>query len=127
MASRRTPLARQGCRNRFGERPVEDHARASVDGWSASCAWSLRWRSLLPKSHTEGEASRIGSTDELTRVAEVWTHKWDGRWNYAVGDGVFHHRDGTEVLTGDIFVFRVKPTKILAFAKGAFSHTRHQF
>jgi nitroimidazol reductase NimA-like FMN-containing flavoprotein (pyridoxamine 5'-phosphate oxidase superfamily) len=75
----------------------------------------------------EGEASRVRTTDELTRVAEVWTHKWDGRWNYAVGDGVFHHQDGTDVLAGDIFVFRVTPTKILAFAKGAFSHTRHQF
>jgi general stress protein 26 len=75
----------------------------------------------------EGDATRVRTTDELTRVAEVWTHKWDGRWNYAVGDGVFHHQEGSEVLDGDILVFRVTPKKILAFAKGAFSHTRHQF
>lgn len=75
----------------------------------------------------EGEATRVRSPEELTRVAEVWTRKWDGRWTYAVGDEVFHHQDGTEVLAGDIFVFRVTPKKILVFAKGEFSHTRHQF
>ncbi len=75
----------------------------------------------------EGVASRLESQDTLTRVAEVWTHKWDGRWNYAVGAGRFHHRDGERVLDGEVYVFQVKPEKVLAFSKGAFSHTRHRF
>lgn len=75
----------------------------------------------------EGVASRVASQETLTRVAEVWTHKWDGRWNYAVGTGCFHHRDGERVFDGEVWVFEVTPEKVLAFAKGAFSHTRHQF
>ena len=75
----------------------------------------------------EGAASRVTSPEELTRVAEVWTHKWDGRWIYAVGADCFHHRDGETVYDGDVYVFKVTPTKVLAFAKGPFSHTRHTF
>ena len=75
----------------------------------------------------EGVASRVESQDTLTRVAEVWTHKWDGRWKYAVGTDCFHHRDGERVLDGDVYVFRVTPERVFAFSKGAFSHTRHQF
>jgi general stress protein 26 len=75
----------------------------------------------------EGVAARVETHDELIRVAEAWTHKWDGRWTYAVGTGCFHHRDGERLLDGDILVYRVAPEKVLAFAKGAFSHTRHRF
>jgi general stress protein 26 len=75
----------------------------------------------------EGEAVRVTSPEDLTRVAEVWTHKWDGRWQYAVGTDSFHHRDGERVLEGDIYVYRVTPEKVFAFAKAPFSHTRHRF
>ncbi len=75
----------------------------------------------------EGVANRVKSQEELVRVAEAWTHKWDGRWNYAVGIDCFHHRDGEKVLDGEVFVFKVIPQKVLAFTKGTFSHTRHQF
>jgi|SRR5665213_1540150 len=75
----------------------------------------------------EGVASREVSQESLTRVAEVWTHKWDGRWKYAVGANCFHHRAGERVLEGDIFVFRVAPQKVFAFSEGTFSQTRHQF
>jgi len=75
----------------------------------------------------EGVATRATSPDTLARVAEAWTHKWDGRWQYVIGDGCFHHSDGDEVLEEEIFVFEVVPKKVLAFSKGPFSHTRHQF
>jgi hypothetical protein len=75
----------------------------------------------------EGLASREVSPEALRRVAEVWTHKWDGRWTYAVGTDCFHHRAGDRVLEGDIHVFRVTPTKVFAFSEGSFSQTRHQF
>jgi hypothetical protein len=39
-----------------------------------------------------------------------------------VEDGVFRHMDGFPVP-----VFSVVPTKVLAFAKGSFSVTRHVF
>jgi general stress protein 26 len=75
----------------------------------------------------EGLASREVAPETLARVAEVWTHKWDGRWKYAVGADCFHHRAGERVLDGDIFVFRVTVQKVFAFSEGSFSQTRHQF
>jgi len=57
----------------------------------------------------------------LERAAAAWAAKWDARWQYQVCNGRFHHEGG------DALVFSVTPTKILAFAKGRFSHTRHRF
>lgn len=69
----------------------------------------------------EGEA--VQTTDEATlqRLADRWRSKWDGRWTYEVRDGAFHHEGG------DALVFSVAPTKVLAFGKGTFTHTRHRF
>jgi nitroimidazol reductase NimA-like FMN-containing flavoprotein (pyridoxamine 5'-phosphate oxidase superfamily) len=69
----------------------------------------------------EGEAVRVTDTQQLDRLAAAWARKWDGRWAYeATGDG-FRHDVGTAL------VFAVRPTKVLAFTKGGFSHTRHRF
>lgn len=70
----------------------------------------------------EGDAAQITDNNILQRLAEAWTTKWDGRWQFEARDGGFSHDDG-----GMVLVFEVKPGKILAFAKGNFSHTRHQF
>jgi general stress protein 26 len=71
----------------------------------------------------EGDAIQVTDEDMLKRLAEAWTLKWDGRWHYEVRAGSFYHPGGEEAVP----VFSVAPTKILAFAKGAFSHTRHRF
>lgn len=76
----------------------------------------------------EGDAVRITDQDWLERLAQAWSTKWDGRWQYLVRDGCFYHHDEHEVLPDTIFVFSVTPTKVYAHAKGdPFSHTRHQF
>ena len=75
----------------------------------------------------EGTASREMSHETLTHVAEIWTHKWDGRWKYAVGTDCFHHRNGDSVMEEEIWVYCVSPTKVFAFSEGTFSQTRHQF
>src|SRR5712692_438673 len=72
----------------------------------------------------EGDAVQLTDDDVLERLAEAWATKWDGRWQYEVRGGVFHHESDDAVT---VLVFSVTPTKILAFAKGNFSHTRHQF
>jgi nitroimidazol reductase NimA-like FMN-containing flavoprotein (pyridoxamine 5'-phosphate oxidase superfamily) len=69
----------------------------------------------------EGEAIRVTGADELHQLAEAWAQKWDGRWHYQVGRDGFRHDAETVV------VFAVRPSKVLAFAKGSFSHTRHRF
>jgi nitroimidazol reductase NimA-like FMN-containing flavoprotein (pyridoxamine 5'-phosphate oxidase superfamily) len=70
----------------------------------------------------EGDAVQLTDDGTLGRLAAAWATKWDGRWNFEARDGAFHHEGGGEAL-----VFSVIPTKILAFAKGAFSQTRHRF
>ena len=70
----------------------------------------------------EGDAVQVTADDTLERLAAAWTAKWDGRWHYQVRNATFHHEDG-----GVALVFSVTPTKILAFSKGNFSHTRHRF
>jgi general stress protein 26 len=69
----------------------------------------------------EGAAVRVTDDATLKRLAQAWATKWDGRWHFEAHDGSFHHEHGAAL------VFAVKPDKILAFGKGTFSHTRHQF
>ena len=75
----------------------------------------------------EGEAVRITDHDRLEQLDRVWATRWDGRWQYLVRDGSFYHHDEHEVLPDSILVFSIKLTKVFTFAKGHFSHTRHQF
>lgn len=70
----------------------------------------------------EGKAVQVTDEDLLRRLATAWASKWDGRWQWVVEDGVFRHMGGFPVP-----VFSVVPTKVLAFAKGSFSVTRHVF
>ena len=72
----------------------------------------------------EGAAVAVTDQDALRRLAEAWAQKWDGRWTWTIGDGCFHHEEGDAEA---VLVFAVHPTKVLAFAKGPFSHTRHLF
>jgi nitroimidazol reductase NimA-like FMN-containing flavoprotein (pyridoxamine 5'-phosphate oxidase superfamily) len=70
----------------------------------------------------EGDAVRVTDSARLHRLAAAWKAKWDGRWQFEVAEDYFCHEGGGEAL-----VYAVKPAKVLAFAKGSFSHTRHRF
>ena len=70
----------------------------------------------------EGDAVQVTDDSLLRRLAEAWTAKWDGRWQYEVHNGQFGHEGGERIP-----VYSVTPTKVLAFAKGDFSHTTHSF
>ncbi len=69
----------------------------------------------------EGRATRTTDDATLQRLADAWRSKWDGQWQYEVGDGAFHHG------SGEALVFTVTPARVLAFGKGTFTHTRHDF
>lgn len=71
----------------------------------------------------EGDARQVTDEATLARLAQAWAGKWDGRWQFQPRDGAFQHSD----QEGIALVFSVQPTKILAFTKGHFSHTRHRF
>jgi nitroimidazol reductase NimA-like FMN-containing flavoprotein (pyridoxamine 5'-phosphate oxidase superfamily) len=69
----------------------------------------------------EGDARRVTDDARLAELADAWESKYDGDWHFDVANGAFQG-DGGEAL-----VFEVKPTKILAFAKGDFAQTRYRF
>ena len=71
----------------------------------------------------EGEAVRVTDDGALERLADAWSKKWDGTWQYEVHEGCFRH----EGSRSDVFVFAVKATKAFAFTRGTFSQTRHRF
>ena len=70
----------------------------------------------------EGTATLVTDDARLARLAQAWTAKWDGDWQYEVKDGRFHHPHG-----GDAMVYSVAPARVLAFGKGHFSHTSYRF
>jgi Pyridoxamine 5'-phosphate oxidase len=70
----------------------------------------------------EGDAHPCTDPAVLTQIALAFQKKWDGRWKFEARGGRFVHPEGFEVQ-----LFTVAPTKVLAFAKGRFAHTRHRF
>lgn len=70
----------------------------------------------------EGAAERVTEHELLERLVTAWAGKWDGQWEYTADDQGFRHMDDFEV-----HVYRVAPTKILAFGKAPFTHTRYRF
>lgn len=70
----------------------------------------------------EGRAERVTDRATLERLAAAWATKWDGEsWLYQPADEGFLN-PGTESLA---HVYAVRPTKVLAFGKRPFTHTRH--
>ena len=69
----------------------------------------------------EGVAVRVDDDSRLRELADLWRTKYQGDWDFAVEEGMFHHDDG-----GSAVVFEVAPTKVLAFAKGQFAQTRYR-
>jgi nitroimidazol reductase NimA-like FMN-containing flavoprotein (pyridoxamine 5'-phosphate oxidase superfamily) len=82
---------------------------------------STRWDAGLDVV-VEGDAVAVSDDAILDRLAAAWRAKWDGRWEFEARKGLFHRGDHQPAL-----VFSVHPVKVLAFAKGDFSHTRHCF
>jgi uncharacterized pyridoxamine 5'-phosphate oxidase family protein len=73
------------------------------------------------------EGKAVPATDEkaLTRAAEAFAVKWDGRWQLTVRNGRFYHGDGENWPSE---VFAVAPSRIFAHAKGdPFGATTHRF
>ena len=72
----------------------------------------------------EGDAVHVTDDAVLKRVAEAFTVRWDGRWQFTAQGGCFRDTDGG----GGAQVFAVRPVKVFAHAKGdPFGATRHKF
>jgi general stress protein 26 len=72
----------------------------------------------------EGDAVMVTDEHVLRDLADAWTRRWDGRWQFQVQEGGYKHPHAESL----VLVFKVAPTRILAFAKGnPFSYTKHSF
>lgn len=69
----------------------------------------------------EGRAVRIDDDQQLKRLAKAWEAKYGSVWHFDVYDGMFRHSDG-----GGAAVFRVEPTKVIAFAKDPHAQTTYR-
>jgi pyridoxine/pyridoxamine 5'-phosphate oxidase len=68
----------------------------------------------------EGETVRITDREALQRLADAYEAKYGSEWHFDVGDGVFAAR---EVAAA---VFRIEPTKVMAFAKEPHAQTTYR-
>jgi general stress protein 26 len=73
----------------------------------------------------EGPAERVEDVATLRRLAAAWATRWDGQWKFEPVEGGFanEHADPGD---GPALVFAVRATKVLAFGKGTFTHTRYR-
>jgi PPOX class probable F420-dependent enzyme len=71
----------------------------------------------------EGEAERVVDAAALQGVADALEAKYGSVWHFDVGDGVFLHGDGPS----EARVFRVRATKVMAFAKDPHAQTAFRF
>ena len=69
----------------------------------------------------EGMASRVTDRDALQRLADAYEAKYGSVWHFDVGDGVFGRGEDAAA------VFRIEPTKVLAFAKEPHAQTTYRF
>jgi nitroimidazol reductase NimA-like FMN-containing flavoprotein (pyridoxamine 5'-phosphate oxidase superfamily) len=79
-----------------------------------------RWKTGLDVV-VEGVAERVTDDNRLRGLADAWRTKYDGDWDFEVRNAAFQHE------AGEALVYAVVPTKVLAFAKGAFAQTRYRF
>ncbi len=69
----------------------------------------------------EGTAQRVRDHDTLQRLADAYEAKYGSVWHFDVGDGVFGSGEDAAA------VFRVEPSKVLAFAKEPHAQTSYRF
>jgi general stress protein 26 len=69
----------------------------------------------------EGTATRLEDNDGLQRLADAYESKYGSFWRFDVSDGMFKSGDN------EAAVFRIEPSKVLAFAKDPHAQTRYRF
>jgi nitroimidazol reductase NimA-like FMN-containing flavoprotein (pyridoxamine 5'-phosphate oxidase superfamily) len=69
----------------------------------------------------EGVAERIDDRDELQRLAAAYEAKYGPDWHFDVRDGLFRSEHASAA------VFRIRPAKVLAFAKDPHAQTTYRF
>jgi general stress protein 26 len=103
-----TGLREQKARN------LEHHDRVALT--TGNNAWARGLDVVV-----EGTAVRVTDHDELQRLADAYEAKYGSVWHFDVGDGVFGAGEDAAA------VFRIVPSKVLAFAKEPHGQTTYRF
>ena len=128
LAARAGQVMARALRRRVVAFPVADLALAAlVLAAPAPATATAPYQPQAPVLATPW-TGQVSSTDPWPQYPrpQLERSSWlnlNGRWQYQVRDGAFRHPDADE----PVLVFAVTPAKVLAFGKGAFSHTRHRF
>jgi hypothetical protein len=69
----------------------------------------------------EGAVTRLTDRDSLARIADAYVAKYGEVWRFEVGEGVFGEGEHAAA------VFRIEPSKALAFAKDPHAQTTYRF
>jgi general stress protein 26 len=70
----------------------------------------------------EGVAVRITDDAELQQLADTYVAKYGEVWRFEVADGAFRHSSEDPAP-----VFRIEPSKVIAFAKDPHAQTTYRF
>jgi general stress protein 26 len=103
-----TGLREQKARN------LEHHSQVAVT--TGTNAWAQGLDVVV-----EGTAVRVTDRDALQLLADAYEAKYGSVWHFEVGDGVFGAGDDAAA------VFRVEPSKVMAFAKEPHAQTTYRF
>jgi general stress protein 26 len=71
----------------------------------------------------EGAAVQITDNEELQALADAYEAKYGEVWHFDVGDGMFQGQGDPDGAA----VFRIEPSKVLAFAKDPHAQTSFRF
>ncbi|MGH3644143.1 MAG: pyridoxamine 5'-phosphate oxidase family protein [Mycobacterium sp.] len=98
--------------------PEEQKARNLAHGRAVAVTTGTNtWKAGLDVV-VEGDAERITGLEATTALADAYREKYRGEWDFTPG------ADGFEPDGHLAHVFRVMPTKVLAFAKAPHGQTR---
>ena len=71
----------------------------------------------------EGVAVRVDDDGALRRLADAYVAKYGDVWQFGVVDGAFRNSESDDPVP----VFRIAPSKVMAFAKDPHAQTSYRF
>jgi general stress protein 26 len=102
--------------------PEEQKARNLEHGTAVAVTTGVNtWKDGLDVV-VEGNAQRLTGVQNLSPLAAAIREKYHGEWDFTPDDAGFGHSAG-----GLAHVFRVAPTKVIAFAKSPHGQTTFRF
>jgi general stress protein 26 len=106
--------------------PEEQKARNLEHGTAVAVTTGVNnWQDGLDIV-VEGNAERVTGRDTLAKWADAIREKYHGDWDFTPNDDGFGHTDAAGA-THTAHVFRVAPTKVIAFAKSPHGQTTFRF